>query len=67
MHCVESTDTKIDAANDAQYGIEALCAGYNLPAASDAKPVEAVHEGAAELAVVEIQAFLTRFYRFQQG
>jgi len=63
---MDSTDGKTDAANDAQYGVEGLWAGWNPLAAANVRSAEPARESVSD-SVVEIQAFLTRFYRFQQG
>lgn len=55
------------AANDAQYGVEVLCAGWNPLVAAAAEPVEACRGLIAELAGGEVESFLARFYQFQQG
>jgi hypothetical protein len=59
--------TPLSAANDALYGIEVLCAGWNPLVAAAAEPVVARRGLIAELAGGEIEAFLARFYHFQQG
>ena len=55
------------AANDEHYGVEVLCSGWNPLVASAAQPVEACRGLMAELAGVEVETFLARFYHFQQG
>jgi hypothetical protein len=51
----------------AEYGLEVLCASWNPLAATLAEPVEACRELVAELATVDVEAFLASFYRSQQG
>lgn len=51
----------------AEYGPEVLCANWNPLAATLAEPVEACRELVAELTAVDVEAFLTSFYRSQQG
>jgi len=63
-------DKKLDkTAPDVQpeYGLEVLCASWNPLAAAIAEPVEACRELVAELATVDVEAFLASFYRSQQG
>jgi hypothetical protein len=47
------------------YGPEVLCASWNPLAAAIAEPVD--HEFVAELATIDVEAFLSSFYRSQQG
>ena len=49
------------------YGPEVLCASWNPLAAAIAEPVDAYHEFVAELATIDVEAFLSSFYRSQQG
>ena len=51
----------------AEYGLEVLCASWNPLAATLAEPVEACRELVAELATVDVEGFLDSFYRSQQG
>lgn len=67
MEGMESTQHKLEAANSAHYGPEVLCASWNPLVATLAEPVEACRELVAELAAVDVEAFLARFYRCQQG
>ena len=64
---MDSIQHNLSAANDAQYGVEVLCAGWNPLVTAAAEPVEACRGLIAELAGGEIEAFLVRFYHFQQG
>jgi hypothetical protein len=64
---MDSIQSGGDAANDAKYGVEVLCAGWNPLVAVGAGPVEAARGLVVELANVDVQAFLARFYQFQQG
>jgi hypothetical protein len=50
-----------------EYGLEVLCASWNPLVASIAEPVEVCRSLVAELATVDVEAFLTSFYRSQQG
>lgn len=50
-----------------EYGPEVLCANWNPLAAAIAEPVEACRELVAELATIDAEAFLSSFYRSQQG
>jgi hypothetical protein len=50
-----------------EYGPEVLCASWNPLAAAIAEPVEACREIVAELAAIDVEAFLSSFYRSQQG
>ena len=63
---MDSTRDKLAAANDGYYGVEVLCAGWNPLVAASAEPVEACKELVADLGS-EVETFLARFYRFQQG
>ena len=68
MEAMDSTQHTLTAANSADYGPEVLCAGWNPLVAAIAEPVgEACRELIAELAAVDVEAFLARFYRCQQG
>lgn len=51
----------------AEYGLEVLCASWNPLAAALAEPVGAYRELIAELAAVDVESFLARFYRYQRG
>jgi hypothetical protein len=51
----------------ADYGLEVLCAGWNPLVATVAEPVEACRELVAEFATIDVESFLTSFYRSQQG
>jgi hypothetical protein len=64
---MDSTQSNVVAANDASYDVEVLCAGWNPLAAAVAEPVEAARELISELAGVDVETFLARFYQFQQG
>ena len=64
---MDLTQHNLSAANDEEYGVEVLCAGWNPLVASAAEPVEACRGLMAELACVEVEAFLARVYHFQQG
>ena len=64
---MDSIRNDLAAANDEHSGVEVLCAGWNPLVAAVAEPVEACRGLIAELAGGEIEAFLARFYQFQQG
>ena len=64
---MDSIKRTLSAANDAQYGVEVLCSGWNPLVTATAEPVEACRGLIAELAGAEVEAFLARFYHFQQG
>jgi hypothetical protein len=63
---MDSIQPGLSAANDAQYGVEVLCAGWN-PLVAAAGPVTARRGLIAEPAGSEVEAFLARFYHFQQS
>lgn len=67
MQVMDPTRPHQLAANDEQYGVEVLCAGWNPLVAAAAEPVEACRGLISELAGMEVEAFLTRVYHFQQG
>ena len=50
-----------------QYGLEVLCASWNPVVAAIAEPVGAAREFVAELATIDVEGFLSSFYRSQQG
>ena len=50
-----------------KYGPEVLCASWNPVAGTLAEPVGACREFVAELATIDVEAFLSSFYRSQQG
>ena len=50
-----------------EYGLEVLCASWNPLAATVTDSVEAGGELAADSLGVDVEGFLTSFYRFQQG
>jgi hypothetical protein len=64
---MDSTRQDQPAANDEQYGVEVLCAGWNPLVAAAAEPVEACRGLIADLAGMEVETFLARVYHFQQG
>lgn len=51
----------------AEYGLEVLCASWNPLASALAEPVQACREFVNELATADVEAFLSSFYRSQQG
>jgi hypothetical protein len=63
---MDSTRQFAQAANDEQYSVEVLCAGWNPLVAAAAEPVEACRGLIAE-ATTEVEAFLSRVYHFQQA
>jgi cytidine deaminase len=50
-----------------QYGLEVLCASWNPLVTAIAEPVGACREFVAELATIDVEGFLSSFYRSQQG
>lgn len=50
----------------AQYGVEVLCASWNPLVAAVAEPVQAARELVAEVAT-DAESFLASFYKSQQG
>jgi hypothetical protein len=50
-----------------QYGLEVLCASWNPVVAAIAEPVGAARGFVAELATIDVEGFLSSFYRSQQG
>jgi hypothetical protein len=63
---MDSTRDRRAAANDTHYGVEVLCAGWNPLVAASAEPVGVCKGFVADLGS-EVEAFLARFYRFQQA
>jgi len=64
---MDSTQSNVAAANDDEYDVEVLCAGWNPLAAAVAEPVEAARGLISELTGVDVETFLTRFYQSQQA
>jgi hypothetical protein len=64
---MEPTLDKPAQGEQAEYGLEVLCASWNPLAATLAEPAEACREFVAELATVDVEGFLASFYRSQQG
>jgi hypothetical protein len=64
---MEPTLDKPAQSEQAEYGLEVLCASWNPLAATLAGPVEVCHELVTELATVDAEGFLASFYRSQQG
>ena len=64
---MEPTLDKLTQGEQAEYGLEVLCASWNPLAAALAEPVEACRELVAELTTVDVDGFLASFYRSQQG
>jgi len=50
-----------------QYGLEVLCASWNPVVTVVTDPGGACREFVAELATVDVDGFLSSFYRSQQG
>jgi hypothetical protein len=50
-----------------EYGLEVLCASWTPLAAAIAEPADACREFVAELATIDVEGFLSSFYRSQQG
>ena len=64
---MEPTLDKPEQSEQAEYGLEVLCASWNPLAATVAEPVEACRDLVAELATVDVEGFMASFYRSQQG
>ena len=64
---MEPTLDKPAPSEQAEYGLEVLCASWNPLAATLAEPVDACRELVADLATVDVEGFLASFYRSQQG
>ena len=64
---MEPTLDKPAQSEQAEYGLEVLCASWNPLAATLAEPVDACRELVADLATVDVEGFLASFYRSQQG
>ena len=64
---MEPTLDKPGQGEPAEYGLEVLCASWNPLAATLAEPADTGGELAGDLAVADIEGFLSSFYRFQQG
>jgi len=64
---MDPTLDKSAQGEQAEYGLEVLCASWNPLAATLAEPVEACRELVTELATVDVESFLASFYRSQQG
>jgi hypothetical protein len=64
---MEPTLDKLAQGEQAEYGLEVLCASWNPLAAALAEPVEACRELVAELTTVDVEGFLASFYRSQQA
>jgi len=64
---MEPTLDKPAQSEQAEYGLEVLCASWNPLAATLAEPVEACRDLVAELATVDVEGFMASFYRSQQG
>ena len=60
---MEPTLDKLAQGEQAEYGLEVLCASWNPLAAALAESVEACRE----LTTVDVEGFLASFYRSQQG
>jgi hypothetical protein len=50
-----------------QYGLEVLWESWNPVVTAIAEPVGACRELVAELATIDVEGFLSSFYRSQQG
>ncbi len=64
---MDSTTNEPAFGNPAEYGPEVLCASWNPLVNALAEPVGAARGLIAELKAVDVEAFLARFYRCQQG
>jgi len=63
---MDSTPEKPVQTEQAEYGLEVLCASWNPLVAAVAEPVEAARELVAEVAT-DAESFLASFYKSQQG
>lgn len=64
---VDPTLDKPAQDEQADYGLEVLCASWNPLASALAEPVQACRELVSELATADAEDFLASFYRSQQG
>jgi len=63
---MDSTLDKPAQSEQAEYGLEVLCASWNPLVATIAEPVVAARELVAE-AATDTESFLASFYKSQQG
>ncbi|MND06222.1 hypothetical protein D3C83_274880 [compost metagenome] len=63
---MDSTPEKPVQSEQAEYGLEVLCASWNPLVAAIAEPVEACRELVADVAT-DAESFLASFYKSQQG
>jgi len=64
---MDPTNDQPVQSEQAEYGLEVLCASWNPLVAAIAEPVGACRELVAELASADVESFLASFYRSQQG
>lgn len=67
---MEPTLDNLEPGEQAGYGVEVLCASWTpleTAIAKPAAPAEGGGEITSESAAADVEAFLTSFYRFQQG
>ena len=64
---MEPTLDKPAPDEQAEYGLEVLCASWNPLASALAEPAQACRELVNELATADVDDFLASFYRSQQG
>ena len=64
---MDPTLDNLEQKEQAGYGLEVLCASWTPLATDIAEPAAACRELAADLATVDVEAFLASFYRSQQG
>jgi len=64
---MDPTLDKPAQSEQADYGLEVLCASWNPLVAAITEPVEACRELVADLATADAESFLASFYRSQQG
>lgn len=65
---MDTADTPTGPSQPEDYGVEVLCASWNPVVAAMAEPVgRACGELLADLAVVDVDAFLKQFYRCQES
>jgi hypothetical protein len=68
MGIMDSTENLPANGNLTDYGPEVLCASWNPVVTALAEPAGGdCREFIAELASVDVESFLSRFYRWQQG
>lgn len=64
---MDPTNDQPVLSEQAEYGLEVLCASWNPLVAAIAEPVDTCRGLVADLASADVDSFLTSFYRSQQG